>query len=274
MTLVGLAVEPEPRPPPPRRALDPGRREPLIPPFVVGADQRQVRQVRRLDRPPQFRLGPLEARRRAHRREIDRHQLDRIEPLPRPRPRPDRDIGLPRLEVDQPVARRQPHRKVGMLDLERPQPPRQPGVGEGESRRHRQQRLVIRADRRERLLDPVERLRQRRQQPRPERGQARPPPLAHEQRRANALFECLDLIAHRGLGHPQFDRRGSEILKPPSRLKCPHRRQRRKLPHITLHKLALWIPLPFGLGKTKLPHYFLRRRAVDAHIETVARKGP
>jgi hypothetical protein len=76
-----------------------------------------------------------------------------------------------------------------MLDLESAQPPRQPGIGEGEGGRYRQQPLVLLAQLGECLLDRVERLGQLRQQSEAQPGQPRPPLLAHEQRRAEPLLQ-------------------------------------------------------------------------------------
>jgi hypothetical protein len=82
-----------------------------------------------------------------------------------------------------------------------------------------------------RRLDRVERARQRGQQADPERSQPDPPLLAHEQGRAQALFEAFDLIGDRCLSHSQLGRRGREILGSGSSLESANRGQWRESPH-------------------------------------------
>ena len=87
----------------------------------------------------------------------------------------DRDIGVAAAQVAQLVAGRHPDCEVGMLHLERAQPPREPGVGESMRGGDRQQRFVFLAMAGECRLDRVEGAGQWRQQALPKRGQPSAP---------------------------------------------------------------------------------------------------
>ena len=93
------------------------------------------------------------------------------------------------MKVDQLVAGEKAHGEVGMVELKGPESPRQPGVCEGEGRRHGEQRLVFFALDREGTPHQVEGLGQAGKQFAPERRQDGPPLLPQEQGRAEPLFQ-------------------------------------------------------------------------------------
>ena len=184
-----------------------------------------MRNVTRLELAAKPALDLADTFRAGHGREGRLEQPMFLDPLPAAGTGADCDVGVPAPQVAQLVARRQAHGKVGMVHLERAEPPRQPGVGEGMRGRDREQRFVFLAMACERRLDRVESPRQGGNQASAERGQAGASLLAHEQRRAEPLLEALDLIGDGRLGHPQLGRGGGEILRPRSRFEGPDRSQ-------------------------------------------------
>ena len=196
-----------------------------------GLMQMLVRDVVRLELAAKPALDLGDAFRAGHGREGRLEQPMLLHPFPAAAAGADRDVGVAAAQVAQFVAGRHPDRKVGMLHLERAEPPRQPGIGEGMRGGDRQQRFVFLAMAGERRLDRVERARQGGQQAGAERGQPGAALLAHEQRRAQPLLEALHLIGNGGLGHPELGGGGGEILRPRSRFEGPDRSQWRKPPH-------------------------------------------
>ncbi|KTT89921.1 hypothetical protein NS44R_14935, partial [Mammaliicoccus sciuri] len=66
----------------------------------------------------------------------------------------------------------------------------------------------------DRSADPVERVRQHRQQRQPLVGEHQPARQAAEQARAEQILQLLDLMADRGLRHAQLHPRAGEAQQP------------------------------------------------------------
>ena len=150
---------------------------------------------------------------------------------PSPVPHPDRHIRLVAGEIDQAVAGLEPDRKLGPGDLEGAEMAGQPVRGEGLGGADREHALVLVDEVGEALAEPVERVRHDRGEPPPGLAQRDPPLRADEQGQAEPLLEQPDLIADRGLGHPQLARGEGEILVPGGRLEDPDGGQRREVAH-------------------------------------------
>jgi hypothetical protein len=141
-----------------------------------------------------------------------------------------------------------------MVHLETPDPPCQPGVGEGRRGRDSKQILVLRPERRERPVDPVERIAQWRQQPPSGLGQLNPPLGPLEQLDPDPLLEAAYLVADRRLGHPELVGGGGEMLVPSRGFEDPDGGQWRQSAHAAFHKSVLWslsiLRLDFGASES------------------------
>jgi hypothetical protein len=118
-----------------------------------------------------------------------------------------------------------------MRHLERAEPPREPGVGEGLRGRDRQHRFILRADRCEGRIYRVESAGQLLGRSAPRLRKPDALLLAAEQDGAQPLFQNADLVADRSLGHPELARGGREILVPRRSLEHPDGGHRWEMAH-------------------------------------------
>ena len=99
-----------------------------------------------------------------------------------------------------------------MRDLEAAEPRRQPGGREGLRGADREQRLIVGDQAGKGVVERVEGRADQGRDPPPRIGQRHPPLDAREQRQAKPLLQQANLIADRGLGHPELGRGLGEIL--------------------------------------------------------------
>jgi len=155
--------------------------KPLLPPVVGRVYPVLMGQVPRFQpaTEPSFDLGnALGAR---HWSEVRLKQPVFLKTFPPAAAAADRDVGIAAAQIAKFVAGRHPDGKIGMLHLERAEPPRQPGVGEGVRGGDGQERFVLLPVAGEGRFDRIERRGQGRKQALPKRGQASAPFLANEQ---------------------------------------------------------------------------------------------
>ena len=99
-----------------------------------------------------------------------------------------------------------------MADLEGAEPRRQPGGGEGLRGADRQQGLILGEQPGKGVVQRLEGGGDQGRDPAAGIGQRHPPLDAREQRHAKPFFQQANLIADRGLGHPELGRGLGEIL--------------------------------------------------------------
>ena len=118
-----------------------------------------------------------------------------------------------------------------MPQLEASDPTAEPGAAERDRRIDRQKILVLFVERREGIRHAGETAGDRGQKASPRVRKTHPALFADEERFAHPFFQLADLVADRGLGHPEFVRRTREILMPAGRLEGADGGQGRQASH-------------------------------------------
>jgi hypothetical protein len=131
-------------------------------------------------------------------------------------------------EVGQAIVHDQPHRDLGLGELEGAEPRRQPVGGERVERADGEDTAGLLLDRSERVAQHVECLADRDRQALARAGQLDPAGQPQEQGRADPLLEELDLVADRGPGGAQLLGGPGEAPEPGRRLEGADRGERRQ----------------------------------------------
>jgi hypothetical protein len=150
---------------------------------------------------------------------------------PRAHSKADRDIDVRGVEIDQIVAHRHAHSKVGISKLEAADARAQPRAAEARHGADRQHVGLVAAKCSEGIVHRGKGGADRGKHALPGLRQPHAPLLAHEQRAAEAVFQLADLIADRRLRHPQLLGGAREVFQPCSRFKGADGSEGRQLRH-------------------------------------------
>jgi len=142
----------------------------------------------------------------------------------------DREVEVSHGQIDDFVGGGDPDIDIGVPLLKPVQAQDKPLGGKGRRCGHSQcPGIVMRTQPLHRRLNAAKRFRQPRQQHLRRRGQLNRTVHAVEQHDAEVLLQRVDLMADRGRGDMQLVRSLAETQVPSCCLKCPKRRQRRKM---------------------------------------------
>jgi len=165
----------------------------------------------------------------------------RLQSRPLPVAAVDGDIAIVALRIMRADLRDHPHRQPRVLALEQSQARHQPVRGDGRQRLDREHAFSRLRDRSEGRAQAVERFHHRRCQAFAGFGRDDTPSLTLEQRQTEALLQQLDLVAHRGLRHAEFDGGAGEAAMARRRLEGADRTERRQADRQITHQLTLCI---------------------------------